>query len=558
MSEKESGANKPIQISITESVDDYGSKGQSWHTSFIAYMKKIVTHPNYLGMPDAIKEDGKIQWEAPSNRQSGKFKDTHHKRRDWWRKKSQEIGIDQSSPVWISETAKAIHPFGRKPCKRCGKELRIVYAYPNGQFYRRLIKIFGDFQIIGLEEISPLLKRLAETYKDTAYKAFPKLLSTSEIKIPDLGTNINKWEAWVEKEYIPQEPALMSPGSMSNAPDRFDGFHSFNLCCRKKADTGRHDANMKTYVTDRRVFEYWTEGDWISADRLMGQAGSMFQNEPNADGGDKPNSLDHIGPLSLGFCHRTEFRLLSKAANSAKNNRMTLWDVKHLTEVETRGVKVISWYASSLWNKRKSDVVNEETALRISKILRDNQRIVMYYFGKFYAAGHLGFMCSLLDLEYADFNIEFENLRLANYLTVFDAQIKTQRKTKYAQEQKARRIRIGFEALGEYKTKENWHFFNISSQEIEKLYSEIIKDFEKPPDEVKEFDKKLLAILSFEGVIQEEQLRELVNNVPEKTIRFFVNARGKLQKIFDLIGIDLANKWEDERYVRSEFDFDAE
>jgi len=103
MSEKESGANKPIQISITESVDDYGSKGQSWHTSFIAYMKKIVTHPNYLGMPDAIKEDGKIQWEAPSNRQSGKFKDTHHKRRDWWRKKSQEIGIDQKLFIPLEE-----------------------------------------------------------------------------------------------------------------------------------------------------------------------------------------------------------------------------------------------------------------------------------------------------------------------------------------------------------------------------------------------------------------------------------------------------------------------
>ncbi|WP_250551869.1 hypothetical protein, partial [Escherichia coli] len=26
-----------------------------------------------------------------------------------------------------------------------------------------------------------------------------------------------------------------------------------------------------SYVTDRRVFEYWVDGDWVAADRLMGQ-----------------------------------------------------------------------------------------------------------------------------------------------------------------------------------------------------------------------------------------------------------------------------------------------
>jgi hypothetical protein len=61
---------------------DYGSKGQTWHPDFVAHMEFIAKHPNYAGMPDGYASETKIQWEAPSNRGSGKFKDTHHKRRD--------------------------------------------------------------------------------------------------------------------------------------------------------------------------------------------------------------------------------------------------------------------------------------------------------------------------------------------------------------------------------------------------------------------------------------------------------------------------------------------
>ena len=51
----------------------YGSKGQNWSEEFIEYMNFIVSHKAYAGMPDAIKNDGKIQWEAPSNRSSGQY-----------------------------------------------------------------------------------------------------------------------------------------------------------------------------------------------------------------------------------------------------------------------------------------------------------------------------------------------------------------------------------------------------------------------------------------------------------------------------------------------------
>jgi transcriptional regulator with XRE-family HTH domain len=55
----------------------------------------------YEGMPDAVKDDGKIQWEAPSNRSGGRYQNTHHVRRDWWRNKAESIGIDVNAGQWI-------------------------------------------------------------------------------------------------------------------------------------------------------------------------------------------------------------------------------------------------------------------------------------------------------------------------------------------------------------------------------------------------------------------------------------------------------------------------
>lgn len=62
------------------------------HPKFLEYVQFIASHPAYKGMPDAVLDGGGIQWEAPSNRQSGKFKDTHGKRLEWWRKKAASVG----------------------------------------------------------------------------------------------------------------------------------------------------------------------------------------------------------------------------------------------------------------------------------------------------------------------------------------------------------------------------------------------------------------------------------------------------------------------------------
>lgn len=545
--------------------NSYGSKGQSWNPEFVNYMVEIVTHPTYEGMPDAVNQDGKIQWEAPSNRGAGQFQHTHHKRRDWWRQKAKTIGIDFNEDQWISKVAKKIHPTGIKPCKRCGRSMRIAYVYPNGHLKRRLLKLFGDsFEFDELEPITDLIQRVSDQYGVDALAHFNDLLTTRTLSPPRELSGVDSWVSWLEDHYIPSEPNLLSPGAMSNAPDRFDGFHSFNLCCRKNADTGRHDTNMRSYTTDRRVFEFWSDGDWIAADRMMGLISSTMRGKFCADGGDGPPTADHIGPLSLGFAHRPHFRLLSRQANSAKNNRMTLQDVNDLIGVEAAGEQVASWYAKPLWDLRKGDVSSDELALRLSKALRDNQRVAMHMLVEVFRSGHLTFLASLLGLNHADYNVEFENLRVTNFVPVFDSIQRTSRKTKYATEQKARRLRIGFEALRGYGEKENRHISIIT--DIVALGGQVsaeeaIQALSQTDSSISELDRDLALILEKSNASAGEQdLRLISSSIPElNDYDMFLDARAGLVDAITRIASILSDFWDSDRYVRTPFEeIDAE
>jgi Alw26I/Eco31I/Esp3I family type II restriction endonuclease len=242
-------------------VDDseYGSKGQTWHPNFIRYMKFIANHENYKEMPDAFTKDDKIQWEAPSNRKSGIYKDTHAKRREWWKEKAISIGIDPYSNQWISKTAKSIHPTLKKPCKSCGKVMNIKYVYPSNLLLKRLSKIGyidENFTIDPFEEITDLVIRLVNIFGNSVFLKLPELLNVKGILIPTtIKSNLEDWVTWIDQYYVPREPGMLSPGAMANPPDRFDGFHSFNACCRGTQDKGRSKENLQSYANDRRVFE---------------------------------------------------------------------------------------------------------------------------------------------------------------------------------------------------------------------------------------------------------------------------------------------------------------
>ncbi|MES1222459.1 MAG: Alw26I/Eco31I/Esp3I family type II restriction endonuclease, partial [Bacteroidota bacterium] len=477
-------------------------------------------------------------------------------RREWWKHKATSIGIDTTKNQWISKTAKTIHPTGEKPCKKCGMIMRIAYVYPQGGLIQKFKKIFGgDFQISLFESIEDVIQRAYDLFGGKAIDKMSAILSTNDIAVPKFGDDIDSLLEWIEEIYIPQEPALLSPGAMSNAPDRFDGFHSFNRCCRGTADTGRHNTNLLSYTTDRRVFEYWTEGNWIAADRLMGLIRSEFDKELCADGGDGPPTADHIGPLSLGFCHRPEFKLLSKVANSAKNNRMSLLDVQHLTRCEKTGIQVVSWYAKPLWDLRKSHINSEEMALRLSKQLRDNQRNAMRILCKIYDNGKFSFLVYLLELGYADRKIDFENLRIENFITCYDKLIGIERNTKYAIEQKARRVRIGFEALRAYKEKDNRHSIAIAKEIVDKYVKEAVDYLDSDGENFKELDSFIQkTLLPEEGIVSDESLRRLVSQFPTERIEVFEKAKALLAKAMMEVGKAINNLSENNRYVRDQFE----
>lgn len=317
-------------------------------------------------------------------------------------------------------------------------------------------------------------------------------------------------------------------------------------------------SNLLSYTTDRRVFEYWSEGDWIAADRMMGLIGSEFSRSPTADGGAGLATADHIGPLSLGFTHRPEFRLLSKSANSAKNNRMTLWDLNYLQTREKEGIQVVSWHARSIWNLINGRAVTEENCLRISKMMRDNQRYLMALLGRLFQDRQLAFLVSFLELERAKFSVKFEGLYVANYVVRYQNAIHTPRTTKYSSTQMARRLRIGFTALEEFTKKTNRHRFELKSPEMEETYAELLTVLNKSSKRIRTFNRDLIRALSLPRAPSvESNLRKLAANwqelAPENA---FTAARELINHIMTLVAKDIAAKWNDDRYVRSDISID--
>ncbi|HCE3365221.1 Alw26I/Eco31I/Esp3I family type II restriction endonuclease [Vibrio parahaemolyticus] len=542
---------KPIQqkriqiMSEKKQSNIYGSKGQTWADTFVEYMDFIVNHENYSGMPDAIKKDGKIQWEAPTNRASGEYQYTNDKRRKWWNNKAKELGIDTEKNQWISAAAKLIHPTGKKPCKRCGEEMYIAYVYPSNNLLKRIDKFFPNvLEVSTFDTINDVLYKLYIHNPDSLFSKVSGLLSTKDISIPEFGGDYQKLIDWVIKCYIPLEPSMLSPGAMSNAPDRFDGFHSFNKCCRGKADSGRSKENLRTYSTDRRVFEFWSDGDWIAADRMMGLIARDYRNEPCEDGGSPPATADHIGPISLGFCHSPTFKLLSRAANSAKNNRMTLSDVQWLLREELSGKDIASWYAKPIWDGVKHLVDNEEKALRLSKIMRDNQRNAMYLLSILYKNKQFTFLCYLLGLGYADYDVEFEGLIIENYITKFSFISKSLKNSSYSSEKKARRIRIGFNALREYYEKDNRHTYLVFDDVTNKMLDRVVATLKELSSNKFNFDREIEESLVSDELLKKVSLK-LENNIPQ-----YESIKADLTAIMNNIANNLILEWDTDRYVR--------
>lgn len=309
-----------------------------WHPNFIKYMDMIANHPNYKGLPIEKKADGSYSWIATAKSEIGSA------RIEWCKNKARELGFPIQAGVY-ADVMLAIHPTKRKVCQTCGREMSLYYHYPNANFLKSLNRTFGT-EFTECDHIMDIWNSLAENgVPDTHIARF--LIDKGSLQV---NVNATRQQIVDALEYACRkgDKKCLGPGAMSNFPDRYDGFHTYNRCCRSSQDKGRSKENLKSYTKDRRAYEYWSDGNIHAANQFMGS--SFF------DG----TSADHIGPISLGFIHDPRYlQPMPGGDNSSKRDRLQLIDIEKIIETETRtGVYPMSWYSSLIWEHIRKNYKN--------------------------------------------------------------------------------------------------------------------------------------------------------------------------------------------------------
>lgn len=302
---------------------------RKWHPRFIRYMDKIVKHPNYQGLRITKKADGSYNWIATEESEIGKD------RMAWCIAKAYQLGIE-IKPGFRADVMLAVHPTKWKVCQTCGREMSLYYHYPNANFVKSLNREFNS-DFTDCDHISDIWDELMAKGIDRQ-KIAQFLIRKGGLSLDCSADKDDIIEA-LEYQCRKGGKKCLGPGAMSNFPDRYDGFHTYNRCCRATQDKGRSKENMKTYTRDRRAYEYWSDGNIHAANQFMGS--SFF------DG----ISADHIGSISLGFVHDPRYlQPMGSGENSSKRDRLQLGDIESIIEVESRtGIYPMSWYSKIIW-----------------------------------------------------------------------------------------------------------------------------------------------------------------------------------------------------------------
>ena len=207
---------------------------------------------------------------------------------------------------------------------------------------------------------------------------------------------------------------------MANPPDRLDGFHCYNtVCgCRSSKDKGRSVENMKSYTRDRRAYEYYSDGDILLTNSLMGKLKTTKKVVCFCCNKKSEMTGDHIGPISYGFIHDPiNLQACCSSCNSTKNNRLTQDDINKLLLLEKDGKVVISWWAKDCWNKNKSESIktirdemnkNSKKFLKIQDWLKENKTdICSNYIKKYYNFDNKSYTIKKIVIDSINGNISY-------------------------------------------------------------------------------------------------------------------------------------------------------
>lgn len=334
---------------------------KNWHPEFIKYTEFIASHPNYKNLPIERGQDGSLNW-VVANKNSA----IRQGRMKWCEEKAKEFGFEIKPGVY-AKVMRKIHPTGEKICQVCGRKMSIFYHYPTAHLIDKIEKKFGK-RFYNTTHISEIWDNLIESGNTESELVSFFLGCVGADKSYSGKTDKQSVIDFLEDASRNSNKKILSPGAMSNFPDRFDGFHTYNLCCRSTQDTGRHADNMKSYTKDRRAYEYWSDGNIHAANMFMGS--SFF----------KDTSADHIGPISLGFVHDSRYlQPMDKGDNSTKRDRLTIGDLEKILGVESRtGIYPMSWYSKIVWEYiKKNYKLHPE---KVATIYRDMLKQSMFNF----------------------------------------------------------------------------------------------------------------------------------------------------------------------------------
>ncbi len=428
------------------------------------YTDKIALHPNYSGMPDPRKKDGSVRWVVTGKSELGR------ERLNWWDQKRRELGLPKKGK-WQSAVSRVNHPTRDKPCQICGKVLKIDYVYPNKNTIKQLNKEFNPtnpFLFMDLLRIDEVVDILSDNFDEG--RVIEGLRNI--FKIPS-GT-ANSIQSCLDY-ILTEEKTKLSPGVMSNCPDRFDGFHTYNKCCRSKEDKGRHADNLRRYGEDRRAYEHWSDGDWKAAGWLMKLFGKAKKGVCLICGKEGKVTADHLGPISLGFSVGNPPRLRSacSSCNSSRNNRMTLDEIERIIQLERGGIEVASWHTKHVWDALKDLPASDKEAKLVSRLMRLNIHYIFTILGRISEANYRDFLKEkYLHPEYAFFTIEFIGFNPTT--GDYDNLVKTPASRTEQKRNAARYERIAFESLEKYISKRNRNIPSKRFEEIEEIASRIV------------------------------------------------------------------------------------
>ena len=439
--------NKTKMKEIQNSADNK----RNWHPNFIKYTEFIVSHNNYKGLYFERSTDNRVKWVVTG------ISDKGQERRRWWDIQCKKYNIKIEAGCY-AKIALKIHPTKKHTCQICGRELSLDYVYPNKRTIMSFKKEFGANISPFTKDVFQIIEEIVKTDSD-----IDKVKNIFKINLSDKLTK-NTLKTYILNNFVNNyAKGMLSPGAMSNSPDRFDGFHSDGACCRHESDKGRHKSNLQRYGQDRRVYENWADGDWKMADRLM----SMYRKHGI--------SADHIGPISLGFCHRPRFHPLTRSENSAKNNRMSLKDIQVLL-LDEKNEQVISWHSKFIWNKLKNKVTSDSDAVRLSDLMRKNLHHILILFSMIDENGYGDFLKQFLNPEYSFFDYTFEgfNPKTGTYKKVNIKKLRGKNQQNNIQ----RYYRVAFEKLQEYKQIDNRKVNIWNNKEVDnqlKLLFQLLK-----------------------------------------------------------------------------------